>query len=55
MAPLVIRARLVAKGLMTAGVRELMVRALREEIAPELIVELPDARISELEGLPAPG
>jgi 23S rRNA (cytosine1962-C5)-methyltransferase len=51
--PLVIVQRLV-RGLMAEGVRDVLVRALREGIAPKLIVERPDARIRELEGLPAP-
>lgn len=44
----------LAKGLLAAGVRETCVRVLREEIAPSAILERPDPRIRELEGLPAP-
>src|SRR6185437_6996279 len=48
--PLVIVQRLV-RGLMPGGVRDVLVRALREEIGPKLIVERPDARMRELESL----
>lgn len=51
--PLVVL-QLLARGVDTAAVRELCVRVLREEIAPESIVERPDARVRELEGLSAP-
>jgi 23S rRNA (cytosine1962-C5)-methyltransferase len=47
----------LTKGLFAAGVREACVRALREELAAEqllAIVERPDPRIREIEGLPAP-
>jgi 23S rRNA (cytosine1962-C5)-methyltransferase len=44
----------LAKGLLTAGVRDTCVRVLREELAPLAILERPDPRIRELEGLPAP-
>jgi len=47
--------QLLTKGLLAAGVRETCVRVLREELAPAAIFERPDARIRELEGLPAPG
>jgi 23S rRNA (cytosine1962-C5)-methyltransferase len=50
--------QLLARGLDSAGVREACVRVLREELAPEsipsAIVERPDPRIRELEGLAAP-
>lgn len=51
--PLVVL-QLLARGVDTAAVRETCVRMLREEIAPESIVERPDARVRELEGLSAP-
>ena len=44
----------LAKGLLAAGVSEACVRVLREELAPAAILERPDPRIRELEGLPAP-
>ena len=49
--------QLLARGLDSERVRETCVRVLREEIAPEGILERPDPRIRELEGLsaPAPG
>src|ERR1035437_467622 len=51
-------AQFLTKGLLTAGVRETCVRVLREELAPAAILERPDPRIRELEGLassdPAP-
>jgi 23S rRNA (cytosine1962-C5)-methyltransferase len=46
--------QLLTKGLHSAGVRESCVRVLREELAPVAILERPDPRIRELEGLPAP-
>ena len=46
--------QLLTKGLHTEGVRESCVRILREELAPAAILERPDPRIRELEGLPAP-
>jgi len=46
--------QLLAKGLDSEGVREVCVRVLREELAPAAIVERPDPRIRELEGLAAP-
>ncbi|HEV2323586.1 MAG TPA: class I SAM-dependent rRNA methyltransferase [Terracidiphilus sp.] len=49
--------QLLAKGLDSAGVREICIRVLREEVSPEGILERPDPRIRELEGLnePSPG
>jgi 23S rRNA (cytosine1962-C5)-methyltransferase len=47
-------AQFLTKGLLTAGVRETCVRVLREELAPAAILERPDPRIRELEGLAAP-
>jgi 23S rRNA (cytosine1962-C5)-methyltransferase len=49
--------QLLAKGLDSAAVRETCVRVLREELAPKTILERPDPRMRELEGLaaPAPG
>ena len=44
----------LTKGLLTAGVRESCVRVLREELAPAAILERPDPRVRELEGLTAP-
>jgi 23S rRNA (cytosine1962-C5)-methyltransferase len=44
----------LTKGLLTAGVRESCVRVLREELAPAAILERPDPRMRELEGLTAP-
>jgi 23S rRNA (cytosine1962-C5)-methyltransferase len=44
----------LAKGLLAAGVRDTCVRVLREELSPAAILERPDPRIRELEGLPAP-
>jgi len=46
--------QLLAKGLDSDAVRQTCVRILREELAPAAIVERPDARIRELEGLAAP-
>lgn len=54
--PLVVLQRLT-QGLLSSAVREACVRVLREELAPAAIaaiVERPDPRIRELEGLPAP-
>lgn len=51
--PLAIVQRLV-RGLGGDAVREVLVRVLREEHAAVSILERPDARIRELEGLPAP-
>jgi 23S rRNA (cytosine1962-C5)-methyltransferase len=46
--------QLLTRGLDSAGVRQTCARVLREEIAPEGILERPDPRIRELEGLNAP-
>jgi len=46
--------QLLAKGLDSAEVRKLCTRVIREELAPAAIVERPDPRIRELEGLAAP-
>jgi 23S rRNA (cytosine1962-C5)-methyltransferase len=46
--------QLLAKGLDSAGVRETCVRVLRAELAPTAILERPDPRMRELEGLAAP-
>jgi 23S rRNA (cytosine1962-C5)-methyltransferase len=46
--------QLLTKGLLTTGVKESCVRAIREELKPAAIFERPDPRIRELEGLPAP-
>lgn len=46
--------QLLSKGLDSHGVRETCVRVLREELAPAAIVERPDPRVRELEGLAAP-
>jgi 23S rRNA (cytosine1962-C5)-methyltransferase len=46
--------QLLAKGLDSAGVRETCVRVLREALAPATILERPDPRMRELEGLAAP-
>jgi 23S rRNA (cytosine1962-C5)-methyltransferase len=50
--------QLLAKGLDSNAVRETCVRVLREELAPEAgllsVMERPDPRIRELEGLSAP-
>ncbi len=46
--------QLLAKGLDTAAVRETCVRVLRDELAPSAILERPDPRMRELEGLSAP-
>jgi 23S rRNA (cytosine1962-C5)-methyltransferase len=51
--PLVIVQRLV-RGMLAEGMREAMVRALREVPGVKAIVERPDPRIRELEGLPVP-
>ncbi len=52
--PLVI-VQCLTRGLHGDDVSQALVRVLREEIAPAAIVERPDPRIRELEGLPAPG
>ncbi len=46
--------QLLTKGLDSAAVREACVRVLREELAPAAILERPDPRMRELEGLAAP-
>jgi 23S rRNA (cytosine1962-C5)-methyltransferase len=46
--------QLLAKGLDSAAVRDTCVRVLREELAPSAILERPDPRMRELEGLSAP-
>ncbi len=46
--------QLLAKGLDTAVVRDICVRVFREELAPSAILERPDPRMRELEGLSAP-
>lgn len=52
--PLIVVQRL-ARGLMTPGVQERLVSVLRSQLAPSAILERPDPRIRELEGLPTPG
>jgi 23S rRNA (cytosine1962-C5)-methyltransferase len=47
--------QLLAKGLDSAPVRETCVRVLRESLKPAAILERPDPRIRELEGLSTPG
>ncbi len=47
--------QLLARGLDSADVRAACVSVLREELAPAAIVERPDPRMRELEGLSAPG
>jgi 23S rRNA (cytosine1962-C5)-methyltransferase len=46
--------QLLAKGLDSPEVRETCVRVLRDELAPATILERPDPRMRELEGLSAP-
>ena len=46
--------QLLTKGLDSAAVRAVCVRVLREELDPAAIVERPDPRMRELEGLSAP-
>jgi len=46
--------QLLAKGLDSAAVRGTCVRVLREELAPDTILERPDPRMRELEGLNTP-
>jgi 23S rRNA (cytosine1962-C5)-methyltransferase len=46
--------QLLTKGLDSNSIRETCVRVLREELSPALIVERPDPRMRELEGLTAP-
>src|SRR6185503_9961725 len=47
--------QLLTKGLDSAAVREMVVATLREQIDPATILERPDPRIRELEGMSAPG
>ncbi len=47
--------QLLARGLDSAGVRSACVSVLREELVPAAILERPDPRVRELEGLSAPG
>jgi 23S rRNA (cytosine1962-C5)-methyltransferase len=46
--------QLLARGLDTRQVRDTIVEVVRQELAPATIVERPDPRIRELEGLSAP-
>jgi 23S rRNA (cytosine1962-C5)-methyltransferase len=46
--------QLLAKGLDSDAVRQACVRVLRDELAPAAILERPDPRMRELEGLAAP-
>ena len=46
--------QLLSKGLDSPAVREACVRVIREELAPAAILERPDPRMRELEGLSAP-
>jgi 23S rRNA (cytosine1962-C5)-methyltransferase len=46
--------QLLAKGLDSDAVRETCVRVLRDELGPAAILERPDPRMRELEGLTAP-
>jgi 23S rRNA (cytosine1962-C5)-methyltransferase len=46
--------QLLARGLDSSAVREICVRVLREELVPAAILERPDPRMRELEGLSAP-
>jgi 23S rRNA (cytosine1962-C5)-methyltransferase len=46
--------QLLAKGLDSQEVRETCVRVLREELSPSAVLERPDPRVRELEGLTAP-
>ena len=46
--------QLLTKGMLAEGVNETCARVLREELKPAAILERPDPRIRELEGLPAP-
>lgn len=46
--------QLLARGLDSAAVREVCARVLREELQPATILERPDPRIRELEGLSVP-
>ena len=42
----------LTKGLLAPGVRETCIRVLREELSPTAILERPDPRMRELEGMP---
>ncbi len=46
--------QLLAKGLDSTEVRKVCVQVLREELSPNAILERPDPRVRELEGLDAP-
>lgn len=46
--------QVLTKGLDSAAVRETCVRVIREELTPAAILERPDPRMRELEGLAAP-
>jgi 23S rRNA (cytosine1962-C5)-methyltransferase len=46
--------QLLVKGLDSAAVQEACVRVLRDELSPAAILERPDPRVRELEGLAAP-
>lgn len=46
--------QLLTRGLDSTAVREACVRALRAELSPQAILERPDPRVRELEGLSAP-
>jgi 23S rRNA (cytosine1962-C5)-methyltransferase len=46
--------QILAKGLDSAAVREICVRVLRDELSLAAILERPDPRVRELEGLAAP-
>jgi 23S rRNA (cytosine1962-C5)-methyltransferase len=46
--------QLLTRGLDTGGVRQTCVRVLRKALAPAAILERPDPRVRELEGLAAP-
>ena len=46
--------QLLARGLDSAAVREVCVRVLRNEVDPATILERPDPRVRQLEGLSAP-
>ena len=46
--------QLLARGLDSAAVRRTCVDVLRDELAPASILERPDPRVRELEGLSAP-
>ena len=47
--------QLLARGLDSAAVRSTCIAVLREELNPAAILERPDPRVRELEGLSAPG